>query len=185
MRGELRDLDETKRKERLEADLRRLMPGCTLGSWSVEDGSQEAGVAQLVVKRAWEAPGLGSVAGQRLLVNLNLSERVDPGDFAADTRLAPVDFGEVFEHSSVFTLTLPEGFGEVTLPTPVSLGLGEEASPQAVYSLQHQRIGGTVVAKRQLSVARRTFDAVAWPGLRAWFQQIVAAEEQPVAVLLP
>jgi hypothetical protein len=185
MRGELRDLDEPKRKERIEAELRLYMPGCSVGTWSVDDGTEFGGVLSLVVKRAWEAPSLASSAGKRLLLNLNLHERIDAGSFAAESRLAPVDMGEVYDHVDTLSVILPEGFTDATLPSPVSLRLGEAGSPQAAYSLQHQRVGRTVVLKRQLTVGQRSFDAAAWPALRAWFRQIVAAEDEPVAVLLP
>jgi hypothetical protein len=185
MRGRLRDLDETKRRERVEADLRRGLPGCAMSAWSVEDGDPAGGARSLVIKRAWEVSGLATVAGKRLLLNPILAERQDPASWAAESRTAPIDFGEVFDHTDTLSITLPDAFTEVTLPQPANLQLGQSGAVQAAYTLQHQRVGRMLVVKRHLTVGQHRFDAAAWPTLRDWFRKIVAAEEQPVAVLLP
>ncbi len=178
-RGALRDLDDSKRKERLEEDLRRHMPGCTLASWSMQESPA------LSIRRAWEAPGLASHAGKRLLLDLNLHERVDPAAFTLETRVAPVDFGEVYEHLDTVVLWVPDGAGEVTLPEPVKLSLGSAERPNATYSLSYAREDGRVVMRRALRLGRQTFNPEDWPRLRSWFRQIVAAEEEPIAVNLP
>jgi len=179
-RGLLGELDEVKRGEWLTNDLRRSMPGGSLKSWAAEEKG-----ATFVIRREWEAQGLASLAGKRLLLPMNLNHRIDPGPFALETRVAPVDLGEAYEERDTVVLALPQAIGDVVLPPARKFHLGPVESPEAAYAASYERQGDRIVLQRTLTVGRRTFEAADWPRLRSWFLQIVAAEEEPIAVTLP
>lgn len=175
-RDRLKDLDEDERREAIQSRLRRWMPGLQLNSYEIEHLEDYA--EDLVVKCEWEVAGYASKVPFRLLVNLQLVDRLSAEDWPTQERQTELHLGGAFEHSVVVTLELPDDVTDVVLP-PDAL---KKADPVGVYREKYRREGNQVIAERSMRMDRYWFPPESYAGLSRWFQDI-AADDEKLAVL--
>ena len=172
-----RELDEQGRRERIQARLRRHMPGAEVVSVQFEglDGDKHV---KTTVK--WTVDGYAVPAGKRMLVNLNLMDRLDPADWAAETRRNDLYFGAPYDRTDTVLLELPEG-ATAAVPTP----LDASAPPVGKYTSTQAIVGKNVSNRRVMRIERDRVPATAYPTLKSWLRDIAKTDDQPVVVTLP
>lgn len=175
-RARLKDLDAEERRERIQSRLRRWMPGLQLNSYEIEHLGDHT--EDVVVKCEWEVAGYASKVPFRLLVNLQLLDRMSAEDWPTQERHTEIHLGGAYERSVVVTLELPEDATEVVLP-PDAL---KKADPVGVYRAKYRREGDKVIAERSMRMDRYWFPPESYAGLSRWFQDI-AADDDKVAVV--
>jgi len=175
-RNRLRDLEPDERKDEVEERLQRWMPGLVLGELEIEN--LDHGTEELKIVSRWEVPGYGTRAGKRLLVNLHLFDRVATDDWAADERSTLIDLGERYAARDVVTLELPPGALRVDLPDKAIYNAG----PVGIYKAVYRQQGNQLTAERQMRLDRYWFPVESYAGLRRWFTDIAAADDDAVAI---
>lgn len=176
-RNALRDLDDDARKARIRDRLRRHMPGAEVASVAFEglDGDK-----QLKTTVKWTVEGYAVPAGQRMLVNLNLLDRMDPAHWAAETRRNDLYFGEPFDRTDTVLLELPEG-ATATVPQ----GLDASAPPVGKFTSAQNVVGRNVSNRRLFRIEMARVPASAYASLKNWLRDIAKTDDQPVVVTLP
>ncbi|HEX6853170.1 MAG TPA: DUF3857 domain-containing protein [Candidatus Polarisedimenticolaceae bacterium] len=176
-RNAVRDLDDAARRERVQRRLRRHMPGAEIVSLQFDglDGDKQL---KTVVK--WTVEGYAVPAGKRILVNLNLLDRMDPADWAAETRRNDVYFGEPFDRTDTVLLELPEG-----ATAAVPQGLDAAAPPVGKYTSTQAVVGRSVSNRRLMRLEMPRVPAAAYATLKNWLRDIAKTDDQPVVVTLP
>jgi hypothetical protein len=176
-RGAYRDLDDAARRERMQERLRRHMPGAEIASLQFDglDGDKQL---KTIVK--WTVEGYAVPAGKRMLVNLNLLDRMDPADWAAETRRNDLYFGEPFDRTDTVLLELPEG-----ATAAVPQGLDAAAPPVGKYTSTQAVVGHNVSNRRLFRVEMSRVPAAAYATLKTWLRDIAKTDDQSVVVTLP
>ncbi|UCF68459.1 MAG: DUF3857 domain-containing protein [Acidobacteriota bacterium] len=177
-RRRLRDLDDQKRRERLQREFEETMPGVVIGDVSVEnlDGTGP----KLTVNCQWEAGGYAASAGSRILVNPHLFSRIYAEDWSGKDRQYPIDLRVAYEERDEVTFKLPEGVQAVDLPQPANLNAG----PVGFLTASYEKRGNTVVAKRHMRLNMYRFPPESFAGLSRWFSDIATADDQALVVKL-
>lgn len=176
-RASYRELDEQGRKERMQRRLRQFMPGAEVESVQIE-GLDSDKLLKLVVK--WTVDGYAVPAGKRMLVNLNLLERMDPADWTAETRRNDIYFGEPFDRTDTVLVELPEG---ATAVAPQ--GLDAAAPPVGKYTSTQAVVGKNISARRLMRIQMDRVSAAAYPTLKTWLRDIAKTDDQAVVITLP
>jgi hypothetical protein len=167
---------EDQRKELLRQDLRRWAPGASLESAEIENMEDVA--QDLVIRCEFTVEGYLSRASKRLFVNPFIFGRITTDDWSSESRISLIDLGGPFESVDVIRVKLPEGVAEITTPN----GADFNAGPAGFYQTSFSRKGETVVAKRHLRLKGYRFMPEQYVGVKAWFSDMAAQDDQPVVL---
>jgi nitrogen regulatory protein PII-like uncharacterized protein len=178
-RRRLRDEDADTRKATLREHLQTNMPGAQVSSLEITNLDDES--KELLVKTQWEAEGYATVAGKRLLFNPNIFSRTLATDWAPAARKYDIDLGSNYETIESLTLKLPEGAGEVTIPSVGPMNAGKVG----LYELGFEKSQGKVSTRRHMRLDMHRFSSAGYSGLKHWFTDIAAADDKPVVVSMP
>lgn len=172
------DQDEAERQKELEDDVQRVLP--------------QGGTAKLLSADGWtttEAPlkaqfeiqvaNFGSKAGQRLLLPVGLFHSSGQHPFASTHRTHPVYFDYPWESYESVKLVLPSGMQVESLPATTRIDHGS-----TIYESSAAQQGNVVELKRILKMAIYYLPAANYPGLRQFYEQIRAADEQQAVLKL-
>lgn len=119
--------------------------------------------------------------GETLFLNPFVLMGLDENPFKLQTRTFPVDYAYPFTRLYAAEITLPAGAVVDDLPPVVQV-----AAPQGggTYSRSVEQIGDRVLVQARLQIRQTVFNANAYAGLRAFYDAIVAAETEVLAVTL-
>ena len=179
LRGELLDLTPEARMEELERRLRRWLPDARITSIESDDPGGTS--SDTFVLRAAFASQAATRAGQRLILNPHLFTRVSTQDWGAETRDVPLWWDAPSEESSRITLRVPGTVTTITLPQSMRM----DAAPVGLYVSQYSAAANVITIERDLRLDMHSFPAPAYQGLRRWFLDMAAADDQPVVLSLP
>lgn len=173
------DADEDTRHDRIENFLQAKIGGLQMSSFEILEMDNPE--KPLKVKCAWEADGYVSGAGNRMILNPNLFDRVEADDWPDEPRTVAVDLDMAYQTQDKLVLTLPEGVGDVKVPDPITLNAGEAGS----YTTKYGRMGKRLVAERNMRLEMFRYGPTAYPDLRGWFTEIAASDDSKVLVSMP
>jgi hypothetical protein len=157
----------------------RFLPGAQVSDPSFENLDDDR--KDLIVKAKLTDEHFATVAGKRLIANLNAFERQSAADWAAPTRQYPVDLGGAYEVLDTVMLSLPPEAADVAVPSPpASYDAGSAGRFTAAYEKRDQ----VVILKRTMRLDVYRFPASAYAGLKHWFGDIAAMDDRPVVVTL-
>jgi hypothetical protein len=168
-----------RQREILQGRLRLWLPGARITTVAIENLA-DAG-RDLVLRCHWELDQYASAAGQRLLVNPHLFNRIAAADWAPGERRTDVDLGTPYEAMDEVVLTLPQGTTGVALPEPARL----DAGPVGLYESSFDAEGATVRITRHMRLDQVSFPARLHGALTAWFGDIAQADDRALVVTLP
>jgi hypothetical protein len=89
-----------------------------------------------------------------------------------------IDLGEAFETQDRVELKLPPDVGEIKPPEPTDLNAGDAG----FYRSSVSQSGDTLIANRHLKINVYRFVPEQWPGLKAWFGDMAAQDDQPIVL---
>jgi transglutaminase-like putative cysteine protease len=161
---------------RLEADVRRQIPGATLALGTVGD-DPDGNRFEITMKLA--APAYAQVAGRLLIVRPPQMLRLDLPILTASARKNPILL-EAREERDVLDLTPPAGATVDELPPPrsASTAFGE-------FSIVWRSEKGQVFRELTLRIARSTLPPESYQDVRAFLESFREAEQLPVVLALP
>jgi hypothetical protein len=121
-----------------------------------------------------------TVAGNRLLVNPALFERIDRDFLPATKRENPIQLGAASTVTDEVTIALPAGCTVEQLPSPVSLqsGFGR-------FLATYQKTPEGILYKRSFSITQPNGSVEAYAELRELFARISEADQQQVVLIQP
>lgn len=173
------DAEEDTRHDRIENFLQAKVGGLQMSSFEIREMDNPD--KPLKIKCAWEADGYVSSAGNRLILNPNLFDRVEADDWPDEERTVGIDLDMAYQTQDKLVLTLPEGAGEVKVPEAVTLNAGQAG----LYVTKFGQMGNRLVAERNMKLELFRYGPTAYPDLRGWFSEIAAADDSMVLVSMP
>ncbi len=157
----------------------RFLPGAQVSEPSFENLDDDR--KNLVVKAKVTADHFATIAGKRMIANLNAFERQRAADWAAPARRYPVDLGGAYETLDTIMLSLPPEAADVTVPSPPAT---YDAGNVGRYTAAYEKRDLVVILERTMRLDVYRFPASAYAGLKHWFGDIAAMDDRPVVVTL-
>jgi Domain of Unknown Function with PDB structure (DUF3857)/Transglutaminase-like superfamily len=177
-RLDLREQDETARKQFLEEDVERAIPvgiNITLTNkpdWSGWD-------TPLVAEYDLQIPGWATPAGRRALLPVSLFGNQEKGMFAHTTRIQPLYFANSYQHTDDVTIALPAGWVVDSVPQARNVDL-KRVAYRTTLEIDHQ----TLHLSRQFDFDLLIVDPKGYDTVRNFYQAVQTADEER-AVLSP
>jgi hypothetical protein len=120
-----------------------------------------------------------SLAGDVMYVNPFITGQMDQNPFKSETRIYPVDYGSQQENVYMLQLYVPDGFVVDELPKPKILALPQNA---AKYLYSATQIGNVINITSNFQVNKNTFMQLEYPGLREFYNQVVAKQAEQIVL---
>ncbi len=177
-RNRLKNLNDEEQKDKIENRLQRWMPG--LHATSVKIDNLEMPSKDLTVVTKWEVEQYGTMAGSRLMVNLNLFSRISAASWPDTPRQTDLDLGERFETYDRITVAVPPGVVKVDTPKDKNMGINGVGLYKSTCGWQ----GNKLVTTRQMRLARYWYPPESYAGLRQFFLDIATADDSPIVIQL-
>lgn len=178
-RDALAPLDADARRAWVTQRMAGLVPSARLTAVAfdgLDDGRKDLSVTCTLV-----AEGFATVAGKRLIANLNVFGRESAADWAAAERKFPVDLGGPHDDNDTVVLTLPAEAVDVAVPLPPA---GYDAGNVGKYTASYEKRDKVVILKRTMRLDVYRFPATAFPGLKRWFGDIAAMDDKAIVATL-
>jgi len=118
-------------------------------------------------------------AGEMIYIDPVLVGKLEENPFQRTERSFPVDFAYPSHTTYMMNLTVPEGYQVEEVPENLMLALPEQSG---VYSCQVQQVGRVLQFVHKLEMNKSRYYAQEYPFLRAFFQQIVAKQAEPLVL---
>ena len=117
--------------------------------------------------------------GETLYLNPFVLMGLDENPFQLQNRTFPVDFAYPFTRIYAAEITLPAGAVVDELPPPVRITVPQGGG---AYDRSVEQVGDRVLVQARLQIQKVVFGPDAYAGLRAFYDAIVAAETEVLAV---
>jgi len=175
-RLENRELDEAGRRQALEEEVKGWLPeGSTAvldhaGNWEEADDSFEA---DFTIKIA----NYGAATRRRLLLPLAVMESTELQAFQSSRRVHAIVFPYSYQEVDEITLEVPPGRQVEALPAPRN-----QNTSFGSYKTTYESSDGIVKFERQVVMNGLVFDAEDYPQLRTFYDNVRAADEEPVVL---
>ncbi len=176
-RRRLYDADDARRREMLREEL----PYRTAEVTSVTVDKLDDPLADLTITFAWEAENVLESAGDRVLFNGVLFDRVRMSDWAATTRQFVIDLGDPFDHTDKLEIELPPGVTDVKRA---------DSARATVENLGHFEAWDAttptkIVSRRAMRLDHSQFSAQGYGVIKNWFREVARFDEAPTVFRLP
>lgn len=175
-RDRLEELDEERAKTTLADALDATMTGCRVTG--LEMNNLEDHGKPLVLVADVVAEGYATAAGRRALVNPNVFDRVATSDWAAESRVTPIDMGMPFRTEDTVTIKIPDGVTSIQAPGPGTFDAGAAGR----YTVTYEQRGPYIVTKRSFQLEQTQYQPQAWSSIRQWFSDMATQDEQPLVL---
>jgi transglutaminase-like putative cysteine protease len=177
-RVEQRNVDEVKRKQFLESEVKECIPAAIEVELTNKPDWASSEVP-LVGEYKLKVPGWAAGAGKRYLLGLGLFSASEKHVFDHTNRVHPIYFKYPFQKLDDVTIDLSPGWSVSSLP------LEQSIDKHAVsYALKASQQGSTLHWSRILNVDIMLLDQKYYTALRNFFQAVKAGDEEQ-AVLQP
>ncbi|HYE95297.1 MAG TPA: transglutaminase domain-containing protein, partial [Rubricoccaceae bacterium] len=123
--------------------------------------------------------GAAESIGDRLYLTPVLFGRHRESPFGLVERTYPVEFGHPFSQTYSAQIELPEGYEVEALPPALSRNLPGQS---ARYARSVTVVGRALHVQMRFEVRTPTFEPAAYPALRALFDEMVAADAEPIVL---
>jgi hypothetical protein len=114
-----------------------------------------------------------------LFLQLALFEKMEENPFKAKERVFPVDFGIPIEKSGIVKVTIPEGFKIEEVPENIRFSLPDNA---ASFVYRVSVIGNVVTLQYKLLVNKTMFQINEYPELKAFYNEVIKKESEPLVL---
>lgn len=171
-----RNEDDTERKQFLEEQLRDLVPsGTEVKLTNTPDWS--SGDEPLVAEYDLRVPGWVASAGQRQLLKVGLFGAEEHRTFEHQIRTQPIYFNSPYHYSDTVAIEIPAGKHINSLPKPSNLDFKVYS-----YGFSAEEKDGTLLLKRDISIALLIVRAKYYDQLRQFFQTVRTADEEQIVI---
>ncbi len=173
---ELND-DEVARKKLITDEINGWMPAgakfelTSLTNWEKNDQPLEA-------QGRLSLPGMGQMAGKRLLLPIGLYLSTQRQAFDASKRKQDIYFPYLYETMDDMTIQLPAGWQPQGMPTPRTMNPGGGLR----YEISAKLEGGAVHVQRKLVVAGMLLPADLYPEIRSFFHSAKINDDQQLVL---
>ncbi|NOX87105.1 MAG: hypothetical protein GXO86_14285, partial [Chlorobi bacterium] len=114
-----------------------------------------------------------------LFLQLALFEKMDENPFKAKVRNYPVDFAVPIEKSGIVKITIPDEFKIAEVPKSARFALPNNAASFVYNVIQ---MGNTVTLQYKLSVNKTMFLITEYPNLKAFYNEVIKKESEPLVI---
>jgi hypothetical protein len=120
-----------------------------------------------------------TIAGNTMYLNPFIVGRENENPFKSPDRSYPVDFGNTFEEFYVAKITIPEGYVVEELPQNKVFALAENGG-RYIYTMMQN--GNVLNFTSVLSINRPLFSQFDYPGLREFYNQMIAKQAEEIVL---
>jgi Transglutaminase-like superfamily len=120
-----------------------------------------------------------TVAGDIIYLNPFVTSQIEENPFKSETRIYPVDFGNMTERIYICKIVIPEGYAVDELPKSKVIALPANAAKYLYNSVQ---IGNAVNITSTFQINRSSFSQAEYPNLKEFYNQVVAKQAEQIVV---
>lgn len=168
--------NDEEQEEAFRSQLQRYVSDVSLDRWVFND--QSGGAAPVTMAFSFQGTGLGTPAGNRLLVSPTVFGRIDEEVLPDANRESAVYVGPVVRTLDRVTLIPPDGFAIESLPTPILL-----RAPFGQFMASYEKTPDGIVYTRQYALNHALIRARLYQELRSYFNRISESDQQQVVLI--